>query len=196
MRKKRYVPRLRARRFIAVFHEVFELRSLSMSSRSLATLTRMIAGLLTGLLFAFLAVPLGAQTVPESRAARGFGPGYDAAHETTLNGAIQEVVTQHAIGSPAGMHLLVAGPSGVVDAHLGSRLSKETAEALHVGTPVRIVGATVLLHGKEYFLARQLTFGGHTVTIRTSNGLPVYPDARRIVKVAKTAKVETRGGAR
>jgi hypothetical protein len=156
----------------------------------------MIMGLLTGLLFAILAVPLGAQTTPQPRAVRGFGPAYDAAHEITLNGTIQEVVTRHAIGSPAGMHLLVAGPAGVVDAHLGSLLSKETAEALQVGTPVRIVGATVLLHGKEYLLARQLTFGDHTVTIRSSRGFPVYPYAPRIGKTTDHAKVETKGGTR
>ena len=75
---------------------------------------RMIAGVLTALLFAIVAVPLGAQPASESRPGRGFGPVYDTAHETTLNGTIREVVTKHVAGSPAGMHLLVAGPQGVV----------------------------------------------------------------------------------
>ena len=125
-----------------------------MSRKCLAQLTRMIAGLLTGLLVAVLAVPLGAQTAPPPRADRNVGTVYDAAHEITLRGTIQEVVTRHAIGSPAGIHLLVAGPKGLVDAHVGPRLSKETVEALQAGVPVRIVGSTVSLHGKEYLLAR------------------------------------------
>jgi len=167
-----------------------------MSPSCLAKPTRMIAGLLAGLVFAILAVPLGAQAAPEPRAARGFGPVYDAAHEITLNGTIQEVVTRHVIGSPAGMHLLVAAPEGVVDTHVGPRLSKETIEALQDGAPVRIVGVMVLLHGKEYLLARLLTVDGHTVTIRSPRGFLVYPYGRRTMRVTRAAKVETNGGTR
>ena len=142
-------------------------------SRSMKT-AGPIAGLLTGLLFAVLAAPLGAQTAPESLPGPGFGPAYDAAHEITLNGTIQEVVTRHAIGSPAGMHLLVAGPQGLVDAHVGPSLSNETKAALLTGAPVQIVGAMSLLHGRDYLLARLLTVGGRTVTLRSEHGLPVH----------------------
>jgi hypothetical protein len=159
--------------------------------------TRIFAGLLTGLLLAMLAIPVGAQTAPKSSPGHGFGPVYDAAHETTLQGTIQEVVTRHTVGSPAGMHLLVAGPQGVVDSHLGRFLSKQTKEALQTGMPVRIVGATCSLNGKEYFLARQLTVGGQTVTIRNARGLLIYPhpQGRRIVNAKDSAPVETKGGA-
>jgi len=159
---------------------------------------RIFAGLLTGLLFAILTIPLSAQTAPESRPGRGFGPVYDVAHETTLTGTIQEVVTKHTAGSPAGMHLLVAGAHGVVDAHVGPFLSKETKEALQTGMPVQIVGATLSLHGNEYFLARLVTVGGHTITIRNTRGLLVFPhpQGRRVAKVRNAAAVETTGGAR
>lgn len=173
-----------------------------MSRNCLTKLTRMIAGLLTGLLFAILAVPLGAQTAPESRAGRGFGPAYDAAHETILHGTIREVVTKHETGSPAGMHLLVAGPQGVVDTHVGPYLSKETREALRAGAPVQIVGAAVSLNGKEYFLARQLTVGTRTVTVRSPHGFLVREHAPRVArskaesKTEKTSQVELNGGAR
>ena len=92
--------------------------------------TRLIAGLLCGLLLAILAVPLGAQPASTTHPAQGFGPVYDASHEITLNGTIQEFVTKRVVGSPTGMHLLVAGPDGVVDARVGPFLSKETKEAL------------------------------------------------------------------
>jgi hypothetical protein len=159
--------------------------------------TRLIAGLLSGLLFAILAIPLGAQSAPKTRPGQGFGPAYDAAHETTLNGTIEEVVTKHAIGSPAGMHLMVAGPQGTVDTHVGSFLSKETKDALHAGTPVEIVGAKLQLHGNEYFMARLLTVGGRTITIRNMRGLLVFGEGRehRTARVRTTAAVETRGGA-
>lgn len=157
---------------------------------------QMTAGLLTGLLFAVLAVPLGAQAAPESRVGRGFGPAYDVAHETILSGTIQDVVTRHEIGSPAGMHLLVASPQGIVDTHVGPYLSKEMKEALRSGTPVQIAGATLTLHGKEYFLARQLTVGGRTVTIRSTRGFLVQPHGNRTARITKTAQVERNGGAR
>jgi hypothetical protein len=135
--------------------------------------TQLTAGLLAGLLLAILAVPLGAQLAPETRATRAVGPVYDAAHEITLNGTIQEVVTKRVAGSPVGMHLLVAGPEGVVDAHVGPYLTKDTQDALHAGLPVQIVGAVEQLHGKSILLARQLIFGGRTVTVRNENGFLV-----------------------
>ncbi len=136
--------------------------------------TQLTAGLLAGLLLlAILAVPLGAQLAPETRATRAVGPVYDAAHEITLNGTIQEVVTKRVAGSPVGMHLLVAGPEGVVDAHVGPYLTKDTQEALHAGLPLQIVGAVEQLHGKSILLARQLIFAGRTVTVRNENGFLV-----------------------
>jgi hypothetical protein len=132
--------------------------------------TPLIAGLLIGLLFAILAVPLGAQPASETHAAQGFGVTYDRAHEITLNGNVHQVVTRHVVGTPAGMHLLVAGPEGLVDAHVGPFLGKEIKEALHTGTPVQIVGAMATLNGRNYLLARVLTVGGTTIAVRSENG--------------------------
>ena len=42
------------------------------------------------------------------------------------------------------------------------------------GAPVQIVGAMSLLHGRDYLLARLLTVGGRTVTLRSEHGLPVH----------------------
>jgi hypothetical protein len=158
----------------------------------------LIAGLLAGMLLAILAVPLGAQPASTTRTERGFGPVYDAAHETTLNGTIQEVVTKRVVGSPAGMHLLVTGPAGVVDTHVGSFLSKTTVASLRVGTPVQIVGATIQLHGKNYLLVRQVTVDGRTVTVRNEHGLLVREHSPRAprIRTKETAKTELNGGAR
>lgn len=82
------------------------------------------------MLFAILTVPMSAQAAPESSGGHGFGSAYDVAHETTLVGTIQSVVTKkREAGSTDGMHLLIAGPQGAVDAHIGSFLSKETIAA-------------------------------------------------------------------
>jgi|SRR5271155_256006 len=160
--------------------------------------TPMIAGLLAGLLFAILAVPLGAETVPTTRVGHGFGPVYDSAHEITLSGNIQAVIIKHVKGTPVGMHLLVAGPKGSVDAHVGPFLSKETQEALHIGTPVEIVGAMTTLHGRSYLLARQLTVGGSTVTVRSKHGAleRERPTRQHISRSMAKPHVEPNGGTR
>jgi hypothetical protein len=157
---------------------------------------RMIAGLLASLLFAILAIPLGAQPVPETHG-HGFGPAYDKAHEITLHGNIQTVVTKHVPGSPAGMHLLVAGPKGVVDAHIGSFLSKATKDELKAGMPVGIVGAMTTEHGKQYLLARELTVGGRTVRVRSDRGFLVHEHPAHVRPAAKkTSQLASNGGAR
>jgi hypothetical protein len=159
--------------------------------------TPLIAGLMASLLLAIVSVPLVAQPATETRPEHGFGAVYDAAHEMTLNGTIEKVVTKHELGSPAGMHLLISGPAGVVDAHVGSFMSKETKESLHEGTPVRIVGAMSTIHGKSYLLARLVTVGDHTIRVRSKHGIlaPMpEPTARKRNSERKPA-VAVHGGA-
>jgi hypothetical protein len=100
------------------------------------------------------------------------------------------------------MHLLVTGAQGVVDTHVGPYLSKQTIEALQTGATVRIVGATETIHGKEFFLARQLTVGGRTVTVRSPHGAlvpehnPSVKRSRHENKTAQTSQAALNGGAR
>jgi hypothetical protein len=136
------------------------------------------SGLLIGLMLSLFAIRLCAQAKPESGAGQafgmiGFGPAYDAEHEITLGGSIQEIVTRRESGIPAGVHVLVSGSRGVVDVHLGPLVSAETKAALRVGAPVEIVGAMMLLKGKNYLLARQITVDGRTIRIRSERGLLV-----------------------
>jgi hypothetical protein len=173
-------------------------RSGSMKCIGFKKPTRTVVGLLTGVLFVISALPLGAQSATESRPGCGFGPGYDAAHETILTGTIQEVVTKRVVGSPAGIHLLVYGPQGVVDVHVGPFLSEETKESLQAGMPVRIVGAMSSLQGKNYLLARELTVGGSTVIVRSEHGLFVRVHASRAprARTETTSQLEPDTGAR
>lgn len=158
--------------------------------------TRLIAGLIIGLLFAISAVPLGAQPASETHPGHGFGPVYNAAHEITISGTVLEIVTKHTPGSPAGMHLIVSGANGPVDAHVGYFLTKNTSAAMHTGLPVQIVGAMLTMHGRPILLARELTFGGRTVTVRTRTGSLVHSVRRPPSRAAQKAKYLTNGGAR
>jgi len=153
------------------------------------------AGLLAGLLFAILAVPLVAQPASETRVGHGFGVVYDAAHEITLTGTVQQVVTRHTPGSPAGMHLMVAGPQGLVDAHVGPFLSKEMKEALHTGTPVQMVGAMASLRSRKYLMVRELNVGGSKVTLRSEHGFLVRSPGST-AKTKEAAELESKGGVR
>jgi hypothetical protein len=141
---------------------------------------RLIAGLLTGLLFAIVPLQPSAQTAADSRTQRPLIPAYDKAHEITVDGTVQEVVTKHVAGSPVGMHLMVAGSEGVVDAHVGPYLTKDMQAALHAGLPVKIVGAMEEAHGKHYLLARQLSFGGRTVKVRNENGFLAHVQGHHV----------------
>lgn len=165
--------------------------------RTRTTSAWLVAWLFVGLICASFTRPSVAETLPEARTERGLGPQYDAAHESTLTGTIQEVVTKHEAGTPPGMHLLVAGPQGLVDAHLGPFMNKETKASLVVGAPVEIVGANATIRGKQYLLARELTAGGHTVTIRSKRGslALVQTVGERRARIIKT-KTEVKGGAR
>jgi hypothetical protein len=160
----------------------------------------LIAGLLASLLFAITVVPLGAETAPKTRVGKGFGVPYDAAHEITLSGNVEQVISKHTVGSPFGMRLLVSGPKGLVVAHVGPYLTKAEKNALHTGTPVLIVGSMAVVHGKSYLLARELNVGGTTVKLRNTHGtllrFHTVPAWATRAKTKQIAKVELNGGAR
>lgn len=139
-----------------------------MKRRGSVCLDLRIAGPGLCLLCAILTIPLIAQ--PAETHSPQTILGYDKAHEITLNGIVQETFTRHEADSPAGLHVVVNGPQGLVDAHLGPYMTKQTQEALKSGTPVQIVGAIERYHGKETLLARRLIFGGRLITVRNDRG--------------------------
>ncbi|MFZ0276211.1 MAG: hypothetical protein WA254_19245 [Candidatus Sulfotelmatobacter sp.] len=126
----------------------------------------LIAGLLSGLLVAILAVPLGAQPVPKAQ------PYYDVAREITLNGTVSSVVTKHA-------HLMLATKSGIVDASLG-RWGFIGKGALHVtaGQQVEVTGVMKTYKDNQVFIARTVKVGSQVYTMRNEHGIPVSPQTR------------------
>ncbi len=106
-------------------------------------------------------------------AGRGFGFVYDPAREVTLVGTLKEFVTHHVAGSPTGLHVLISTSGQTVDAHIGSVLSKQIKESLHVGELVQVVGVHEKVHGKDLLLVRQLIYGGRQVTVRNERGFLV-----------------------
>ena len=159
--------------------------------------TRLLGGLLIALLCSSFALPVLAQAAPESGVQRPFAPGYDKAHEITFNAVVQQVVAQPPAHSPVGLHLLVAGPQGPIDAHLGPYVPEDARRALYAGETVQLVGVVDHIHGKDYLLARQLIFCGRLVTVRSERGFLVFPHTHTVRPTAdKTPQTEANGGAR
>jgi hypothetical protein len=94
--------------------------------------------------------------------------------EITVLGTIQQVVSDHVAGSPAGIHILINSPLGPFDASLGSFLPSEVRQALSNGEQVQITGIVHSANGKDYLLARQLKVAGHQVNIRNANGFLIH----------------------
>ncbi len=147
-----------------------------MRSTCTRKLTLALAGLLPGVLMVSLATPVVAEPAAGSVPERNAIAKYDATREITINGTVQQVITKHVAGSPAGMHLMVSGAQGLVDAHVGPYMSKSVKEALHMGLPLQIVGAMETVRGgKQYLLARQVIYGGQTLTVRNNRGMLLRP---------------------
>ena len=171
-----------------------------MPRNPLTSRPRVFTGLLSALLFSSWAIPFAAQVAPEIRPEPGFA-GCDATHETTLVGTIlvrtiQDVIIEHVVGSPAGLHLLLACRQGVVDTHFGRFLCQQAKEVLYTGTPVKIVGTAIQLEDKGYCLARELSVGSRNIAIRNRRGSLIDPHADGGMKAKATAQADREGGGR
>ena len=122
---------------------------------------------------AVVAIPLGAQTAAKPVNPRPWMQAYDPAHEISIEGTVQEVVSHRIPGSPIGLHVIVSAAQGPLDVHLGPYMSKATVESLKSGTPIGIIGAMMQVNGRDYLLARQINFNGQSVTVRAESGVLV-----------------------
>jgi hypothetical protein len=154
---------------------------------------RKLPALLLLLLVAF-AVPRIAQAQTENRTGQEFSPKYDAAHEMTVTGVIQEVTAEREAGPSAGMRATIAGSQGPVEAHFGPYVDKASQDLLRAGTTVQVTGAMSSFRGKQVLLARQLVFSGRTLTLRSPQGFLLRPKATHEAP-SKSARADaTKGG--
>ena len=103
---------------------------------------------------------------------------YDASRETVVSGTISEAVARPKAGLPLGLHLMVSTSQGQVDVHLGPYLGRIAEQkGLVPGASIRVTGVSSQFSAGEVFLARTVTIGKETITIRNRNGLPVRPVA-------------------
>lgn len=141
---------------------------------------RLFAGLRAlALLFLIpLLLPVQAQTAAVATGTAGpFS--YDVTQEVTLSGTVSGVLTRPSQGMIMGSHLLLATPSGPVDASLGMfGLRGKGAVSVAAGQQIEVTGVMKTLKNKEVFLVRTVKAGGQVYTIRNEHGFPVSPQAR------------------
>jgi hypothetical protein len=83
-------------------------------------------------------------------------------------------------GMIVGSHLLLATPSGPVDASLGRfGLQGAGAASVAAGQQIEATGIMKTIKNKTFFLVRTLKVGGEIYTIRSKHGFPVSPQARQ-----------------
>ena len=101
---------------------------------------------------------------------------YDATKETGISGTITEVTTKAKTDLPLGLHLMVTTAQGAVDVHLGPYFARVAAQdGLVPGAAIQATGVVSHFTAGDVFLARTVTVGNRTLTIRNRNGFPARP---------------------
>jgi hypothetical protein len=97
---------------------------------------------------------------------------YNASTETTIQGTIENVMQ----GSGAmGTHLTVKTSQGNMDVVLGpSNFLNHKGVTFAKGNQVYVIGSKVMMGGTATILAREITTGGATLTLRDKNGKPEW----------------------
>ena len=119
-----------------------------------------------GLLLA-LAIPAAAAQKKDSE------PKYDSATEVTLKGTVQELKQVEA--AKGDIHLIVKTDSGVFEVCLcPQKFLDEVELGFKSGDAVTVVGSKVKMEEREVVLAREITSGNNTLTLRDKKGNPVW----------------------
>ena len=143
------------------------------------------AGLLVGLLLLLGNAGYAQQlaTRPQNAAARSLA--YDAARETTIEGAVVSY-TAEAATPPISAHLVLQTSSGVLDVHLGSA-SYLAANHFFVakGDSVRVVGVSSATRHGSVFLVRIIQKGQQSLALRTAKGAPLSLAGARALGLQK-----------
>jgi hypothetical protein len=136
-----------------------------------------VAVLLLGL------APLASAQAP--RTGRGGSPMYDVKTETTISGTIESIETIAGPGGRGrrglgGTHLVVKTATETIEVHVGpTAYLAEQKITLAKGDTVQILGSRVTIDNEPVLLARQITNGGDTWTLRDASGRPLWSGGRR-----------------
>jgi len=118
---------------------------------------------------------LGAQTAPQAMSSQ-----YQLGREVNLLGTVSSVVENSKTG-PLGTHVMVQSASGLVDVHIGSAKYLEMNKLnLKSGDSVRILGENFTVGNDTIFFARIVQDGTAAVAVRSSKGMPLWKNGKRL----------------
>ncbi len=130
-------------------------------------------------LFAGLAMIAGASTAAAQRGGGMGTPRYDSATETTITGTVTEVQSHQGRMNRTGVHLMVQTATGTIDVHVApTAWLAEHHHEFSTGDTVTVVGSLVTIDETKALLAREITRGAATVTLRDKSGRPEWARAR------------------
>jgi hypothetical protein len=100
--------------------------------------------------------------------------GWDASKpksaDVAVTAIIQEVVSNHASGTPAGLNVMLGTPQGAIDANVGPYLTPDIRQALVAGKQIQVIGQVTTINDQRYLLVRQLVLNGKTIVVRNDHG--------------------------
>jgi len=104
---------------------------------------------------------------------RNTGPKYDVASQVKIKGVIEDI--REIPGNFEGTLLVVKTDTGTVLVQLApASFLKEIDASFTKGDQVEVVGAKAPNATEEEILAREITVGTNTVTLRDDKGIPVW----------------------
>jgi hypothetical protein len=115
------------------------------------------------------------------------------ANDVVVVGSVKQIVSKHALGTPAGPYMLLNTAQGLAYVNLGPYLSNDLRAGLANAQLVQVTGITKTANGKSYLLARQIEFDGKQIHVRNQYGFLL----RQEVPVSRVHKGQTEldGGA-
>jgi hypothetical protein len=129
--------------------------------------SRMSQVLICGAVAGLLLSAAWAQTASKT------GPKYDAKNEVKIKGVIEEI--REVPGPYEGTHLMVKTASKTVLVHVApAAFLKEIDTAFTKGEQIEVVGCKAPDVSEEEILAREITVGQNTTTLRDEKGVPVW----------------------
>ncbi len=160
-----------------------EITNQDSSPRPMIKIKELSTGLCTlAILFLISSLPpVQAQAQTTANATGSTAPSrYSLADEVTLTGTVSSVFTKAAPGMIAGSHLLLATPSGPVDAALGRfGLPGDGPVSVAAGQQIEATGVMKTLQGRAVFLVRTVKVGDEVYSLRNQHGVPLSPQARQ-----------------
>ena len=101
------------------------------------------------------------------------GPKYDTANQVKIKGVIEDI--HETPGAYEGTHLLVKTDTGNVLVQLApADFLKEIDASFKKGDAIEVVGAKNMGTEGEEILAKEVTVGNNTTTLRDDGGVPVW----------------------